>query len=394
MEESTRVKILVVNYEYPPVGGGGGRVAAQVAVELARRGHEVRVQTSRTGDLPSRQMVSGVDIRRVFSFRRKPDTCSVPEMAGYVVSNAWPVWQAARSWRPDVMHVHFAVPTGPVAWLAHRCTGIPYVLTAHLGDVPGGAPEQTDHLFRVVKPFTRMIWRDAAAVTAVSTHVASLAQAAYGLKPRVILNGIAARASSPPEPAADGTLRLLFVGRMSVQKNPVFLAAVLGALRNRPWRAVFLGDGPLRGALQDELARAGVADRCECRGWAGEDQVRAALDCSDVLLMPSLSEGLPVAAIEAAARGLALCGSTIPGLADVLEDGVNGWSCAVGDQAAWVRALEQAMDDRDGLRRRQENSLRLAAKFDLRKIVDAYEETLVTALRPGTTGGDTFHSPR
>lgn len=43
MEESTRVKILVVNYEYPPVGGGGGRVAAQVAVELARRGHEVRV---------------------------------------------------------------------------------------------------------------------------------------------------------------------------------------------------------------------------------------------------------------------------------------------------------------------------------------------------------------
>ena len=101
-----------------------------------------------------------------------------------------------------------------------------------------------------------------------------------------------------------------------------------------------------------------------------------------------------MAAIEAAARGLALCGSTIPGLADVLEDGVNGWSCAVGDQAAWVRALEQALDDGNGLRRRQENSLRLAAKFDLRKIVDAYEETLVTALRPGTTGGDTFHSPR
>ena len=41
------MKILVVNYEYPPIGGGGGRVAAQVAEELAVRGHQVRVQTSR-----------------------------------------------------------------------------------------------------------------------------------------------------------------------------------------------------------------------------------------------------------------------------------------------------------------------------------------------------------
>ena len=377
------MRILVVNYEYPPVGGGGGRVAAQVAVELARRGHEVRVQTSRCGDLPSRQMISGVDVRRVFSFRRKADTCSVPEMAGYVVSNVWPVCRAAQSWRPDVMHVHFAVPTGPVAWLARRLTGVPYVLTAHLGDVPGGAPEQTDRLFRVVKPLTRPIWRDAAAVTAVSTHVASLAESAYDIKPRVILNGIAKHADAPPDPAPDGTLRLLFVGRMSVQKNPVFLARVLAALKGRPWRAVFLGDGPLAGALREELGRAGVGSQCELRGWADEKEVRAALDRSDVLLMPSLSEGLPVAAIEAAAHGLAICGSAIPGLRDVLEDGVNGWSCPLDDQAAWVRAVEQAWDDRDGLRRRQEGSLRLAERFDLQGIVDAYEETLSAAMLQG-----------
>jgi glycosyltransferase involved in cell wall biosynthesis len=376
MEESTRMKILVVNYEYPPVGGGGGRVAAQVAAELARRGHEVRVQTARAGDLPARQVTSGVDVRRVFSFRRKPDTCSVPEMAGYVVTNALPVWQAARTWRPDVMHVHFAVPTGPVAWLAHRLTGVPYVLTAHLGDVPGGAPEQTDHLFRIVKPFTGMIWRDAGAVTAVSTHVAELAEASYGIRPAVILNGVAGRTAEPPAPATDGVLRLLFAGRMSVQKNPVFLAKVLGALRGRPWRAVLLGDGPLRGALEEELRREEVAGQCELRGWADEKEVRAAMDSSDVLLMPSLSEGLPVVAVEAVARGLAICGSAIPGLRDVLEDGVNGWACAVNEETAWVRALEQAMNDRAMLRQRQEESLRIAAKFDFAAVVDAYEQTL------------------
>ena len=382
-QSATRsVKILVVCYEYPPVGGGGGRVAAQVAGELARRGHAVRVQTSRIAGLPAREVSpSGVDVRRTFSFRRAADTCSVPEMGGYVLSNAWPVLRAAQTWRPDVMHVHFAVPTGPVAWFAHMLARVPYVLTAHLGDVPGGAPEQTDHLFRIVKPFTRPVWRSAAAVTAVSSHVAALARAAYGVGPRVILNGVASCAQKTPEPDPAGTLRLLFVGRMSVQKNPVFLAAALASLRGRPWRAVFLGDGPLRPALEEKLRRGGISGQCELRGWADADAVRAAMDSSDVLVMPSLSEGLPVAAVEAASRGLAIAGSAIPGLADVLVDGANGWSLPASDAAAWSRALDSALGDRADLRRRQEESLRVARRFDLSAIVDAYEQTLRDAAR-------------
>jgi colanic acid/amylovoran biosynthesis glycosyltransferase len=207
-----------------------------------------------------------------------------------------------------------------------------------------------------------------------------LVREAYGFEPRVILNGIAARSPVPPDPAPDGTLRLLFVGRMSVQKNPVFLARVLARLKERPWRAVFLGDGPLKGALREELARAGVESRCDLRGWADEKEVRAALDESDLLLMPSLSEGLPVAAIEAVSRGLAICGSAIPGLHDVLEDGVNGWSCPVNDEAAWVRALGEAMENRADLRRKHTESLRIAGKFELQGIVDAYEQTLSAAV--------------
>lgn len=375
------MKILVVNYEYPPVGGGGGRVAAQVAVELARRGHEMMVVTSRAPGLPARQVSKGVDVRRIHSFRRKADTCSVPEMAAYVLCQTWPVWQTVRRWRPEVMHVHFAVPTGPVAWVTHRLTGVPYVLTAHLGDVPGGAPEQTDHLFRLVKPFTRPVWRDAAAVTAVSSHVAALAREAYAADARIILNGVAGRAVAPPESDPSGVLRMLFVGRMSVQKNPVFLGRVLSGLKDRHWRAVFLGDGPLRGALEEELRRGGVAERCEFRGWTDDVGVRAAMASSDLLVMPSLSEGLPVAAVEALSGGLALCGSTIPGLADVLLDGVNGWSCPVNDETAWSNALRAAMDRPDHVRQRQEESLRLAEKFDLGRVVDAYEETLRAAAR-------------
>ena len=95
--------------------------------------------------------------------------------------------------------------------------------------------------------------------------------------------------------------------------------------------------------------------------------------------MPSLSEGLPVAAVEAASRGLAIAGSAIPGLADVLKDGVNGWSLPPSDEVSWSRVIESAIDGRVDLRRRQAESLRVAAGFDLSAIVDAYEQTLMNA---------------
>jgi hypothetical protein len=75
-----------------------------------------------------------------------------------------------------VIHAHFAVPTGALAFPVSRLTGIPYVLTAHLGDVPGGVPEQTAHLFRLVNPLARILWKSAARVTAVSSFVAGLAR--------------------------------------------------------------------------------------------------------------------------------------------------------------------------------------------------------------------------
>ena len=374
------MKILTLCYEYPPVGGGGGRVAAQISGALAARGHEVRVQTSRVGQLPAReQRPEGVEVHRVFSLRRSADTCSVPEMAAYVALNAIPVLRAARAWRPDVMHVHFAVPTGPLAWLAHKATGIPYVLTAHLGDVPGGAPEQTDHLFRIVRPFTVPIWRDAAAITAVSSHVAELASSAYGVQPEIILNGTEQTSTSPPPADPGGLLRLVFVGRMSVQKNPLFIADVLAAMRAANWRMTFVGDGPLRTELEESLRARGLCGKCEFRGWLDSAAVQDCLRQNDILLMPSLSEGLPVAGIEAVSRGLAIAGSNIPGLRDVVADGVNGWSIPLGSAQVWAKTLDLAASDVADLQRRKEASLHMATRFDLVKITDAYERVLTHA---------------
>ena len=369
------VRILVLNYEHPPLGGGGGRLAAKVASGLVRRGHQVRILTAGMPHLPMESVEEGVEVRRLRAFRRREDTCSVPEMAAWVMRAIPAAISEVHRWKPDVIHAHFAVPTGAVAWVVHKVTGVPYVLTAHLGDVPGGVPEQTGNLFRWIKPFTVPIWRDAAATTAVSSFVAGLAGNAYGVSPRIILNGTTLPA--PRELKSAPVPRLLFVGRMSIQKDPLTVVSALALLKDLPWTCVMIGEGPLALDLSKEIIREGLQNRIELRGWVSSEEVAVAMSESEILLIPSLSEGLPMVAVEALANGLAIAGSRIGGLADVLEEGVNGtvFDLAAG-HVGFAQALRLLLADPERLESARRASLGLSRRFDLGFSLDAYDAVL------------------
>jgi len=387
------MRILILNYEHPPIGGGGGRLAAKVGSGLVRRGHQVRVLTAGMKHLPVESMEQGMEVRRLRALRRRQDTCSVPEMAAWVAVAISALLGEIRRWKPDVLHVHFAVPTGAVAWVASKITGVPYVLTAHLGDVPGGVPEQTGNLFRWIQPFTVPIWRGAAATTAVSSFVAGLAQRAYGadgILPRVILNGI--ELPQPPLLEVHHPPRLLMVGRMSLQKNPLLAIRALALLRELPWRCTMIGDGPLLAEVREEAERLGISERVEFKGWATADEVNDSMRQADILLIPSLSEGLPMVAVEALTQGVAIVGSRIGGLADVTREsdesdepgklGESGeqqnarlFDLAEGPQGM-ADALTPLLKDPQSLMRAREASLALAPRFDLNKVLDDYEEVL------------------
>jgi glycosyltransferase involved in cell wall biosynthesis len=372
------MRILVLNYEHPPIGGGGGRLAAKVGAGLVARGHEVRVLTAGMPHLPTESLEEGMEVRRLQAFRRREDTCSVPEMALWVMVAIPAAIAEVQRWKPDVIHAHFAVPTGTVAWVASKFTGVPYVLTAHLGDVPGGVPEQTGDLFRWIQPLTVPIWSGATATTAVSSFVAGLAEKAYGIKPEVILNGIELPRSTSLE--AQQPPRLLMVGRMSVQKNPLTTIRALGLLRDTAWHCSMVGDGPLLSAMKSEAARLGITNRIDFPGWATAEAVSERMRESDILLMPSLSEGLPMVAVEALVHGLAIVGSRIGGLADVAKESGTDANARLFDlpQGAegMADALKSLLLNPDALMNARRASLSMSARFDLNHSLDQYEQIL------------------
>ncbi|MBV9490944.1 MAG: glycosyltransferase family 4 protein [Verrucomicrobia bacterium] len=378
------VRLLVLCYEWPPVGGGGGRAARDVAEALARRGHRVRVQTVRLLRMARREVHADLELYRTWGFRLHPDRCNPAEMAGYLLTSFLPVLRHLKELRPDVIHAHFAVPTGPLAlaasWLGH----VPYVVTAHLGDVPGTIPDQTDRLFRWLNPAIKPVWKRAAAITAVSEFVADLAAKAYARRPDLIPNGIDLRDQPPPPTRAGSPPRLLFVGRLNPQKNLPFLFRVLAELKDLPWTLDVVGNGEDGPNLKRFVEAQRLWSKVRFHGWLQRAEVDALLTASDVLMIPSTVEGLPLALLEGLKFGLAIVASDLPPLRDLVEPGRNGFLVDTGRAEAWTARLREVLADASMLLEMRRHSWRLAKRFDLETITDEYERVYRRVIGTGS----------
>ncbi|MFQ5943721.1 MAG: glycosyltransferase family 4 protein [Anaerolineales bacterium] len=371
-----------MNYEFPPIGGGGGRASAELIRALIDRGHELRLITSRAEKLPPREQHDGFQIIRVATGRRSLYRASFNSMARYVLSGLRPGLSQVREWRPEVIHAHFAVPTGALAYALRRLTGVPYVLTAHLGDVPGGVPEKTTRWFRIVGPMTPAIWRRAAFVAAVSEYTRELAARRYAVPVVVIPNGLTLPPESDPEP--DRPPRLIFAGRFQPQKNLPFLVEALAKVSDLDWSCSLVGDGPEMSVVADRIKAHGLETRVELPGWLSPDGVEALLHESDLLVMPSLSEGLPVVGVQALAYGVAIAASRAGGLTELVDDGSNGCLSDIGDLNQFADSLRWSLTDRDRLREMKRASRVKAADFDIDRVAREYESLFKAASHPAS----------
>ena len=365
------MRILVLIHEFPPIGGGGGAAARDICIGLAQRGHDVKVLTAHFADLPKREMISGVDVMRLASLRREAFRARLPEMAAFVLTSLTAGASLARRFHPEVIHAHFAVPAGAAAWTLSRFTKIPYILTVHLGDVPGGVPEKTGKWFRFIKPFTRPIWRGANRVVAVSQFTRGLALQNYNVPIDVIPNGVDVTSLRPQTLEVHKPPRLVFAGRFVEQKNPLQIIRVLSHLRHLEWTCSLLGDGALLEPVRREIESLGLADRFHLPGWVTPEQVIAEFQRSDILFMPSRSEGLPVVGVQALACGLALVVGRAGGFVDLVNG--NGSLHDPDDTDGLASALSSLLSAPSALHSARQKSLELAQAFDMERVVDSYE---------------------
>ncbi|HEX9838939.1 MAG TPA: glycosyltransferase family 4 protein [Anaerolineales bacterium] len=374
------MRILVLNHEFPPIGGGGGRAAEDICRELSRRGYEIKVLTAHIKGLPREEERDGYQVIRLPSWRTQPYKASFLSMAAYVLAGLWTGHRLIRSFKPDVIHAHFAVPAGALARALSWMTGVPYVLTVHLGDVPGGVPEKTGGWFRWVYPFTRGIWRNANQIVAVSEFTRQLALKKYDVKIQVIPNGVDLGTVASNFIHLNQPPRIVFAGRFMAQKNPLQLVQTLDGLKQLQWQCVMIGDGPLMQDVRRAVAESDLENRFQFTGWIDPQDVLNWFDRSDILFMPSRSEGLPVVGVQALAKGLAIVASQVGGFVDLVDHDKNGYLIHQEDIAKFSTSLLGLLSDSNRLLSFRNASLEKAKCFEINQVVKEYENIFLSVV--------------
>jgi glycosyltransferase involved in cell wall biosynthesis len=386
------MRILLLNYEFPPVGGGAATASAQIARHLARRGVQVVVLTSQFRGLPRREPRDGYLVYRVPAGRRHIDRCSVPEMGAYMLGAAAPALRLARAFRPDLMHVYFGMPTGPVGLLVNQVLGVPYLLSLRGGDVPGFMADELARMHQLTMPLTRRIWHRAGALVANSPRLHELATRVVPDRTvELVPNGVDLELFRPPETASrpeGAPVRLLFVGRLVRQKGLVYLLQSLGRLDPAIRAGVELelvGSGPDEASLRALAAALGIAAQVRFAGWVAREAIVAHYQQADVFVLPSLDEGMPNVVLEAIACGRPVVATDLPGNRELVHAGENGFLVPRADSPALTVALDRVIADATLRRRMGAAGRALAECYGWAGVADRYlalSEAIVAARRP------------
>jgi glycosyltransferase involved in cell wall biosynthesis len=191
---------------------------------------------------------------------------------------------------------------------------------------------------------------------------------------QVVFNGVDLDELDPGEIRLNQPARVIFAGRFVAQKDPLQLVRSLAAVKDLPWTCSLLGDGALRGEVEQEIDRQGLKERFSLPGWVTPQEVIEAFRHSDILFMPSLTEGLPVVGVQATAMGLALVLSQAGGNVDLVEGGVNGFLVDLAHPQGFEEALRALLSNPEKLLAYRQASRRVAEKFDLGGVVQSYDQ--------------------
>jgi glycosyltransferase involved in cell wall biosynthesis len=144
-------------------------------------------------------------------------------------------------------------------------------------------------------------------------------------------------------------LQALFVGRLAGVKGvPILITAIERLAKLQPDLTLRLvGDGPDRPALEAEVAKRGLQDRIVFLGYRSQAEVAEELAQTDVFVLPSFAEGVPVVLMEAMAAQVPVLTTRIAGVPELVEDGVNGRLVPPGDTDAFAQALDEMLSSPD-----------------------------------------------
>ena len=357
-----KLRVLQVGKYYPPTRGG-----IETHLEMLCRGLrdvvDLQVVVADLGRREIDEVVEGVSVRRLGTMVKLAGAPFCPGLR-----------QAMRAARADIVHLHVPHPTALLTWLVSGCRG-KLIVTYHSDII------RQRVLGKLIGPLQDLAYARAASILVASPGLieGSPVLARHRERCKLVPFGLDPEPFGRVDPGAAAAVRhrfpgplVLSVGRLIYYKGFEFLVRALAKLP-RPATLLIIGEGPLRGQLESEIAAAGLTGRVHLLGNVPD--TTPYYQACDLFVLPSVarSEAFGLVQLEAMTCGKAVINTWIEGsgVPFVSRDGESGLTVPPANSDALAAAMAQLLGD-DALRVRlgEGGRCRVAEDFTAQKMID------------------------
>jgi glycosyltransferase involved in cell wall biosynthesis len=366
----TRMRILMLNYEYPPLGGGGSNACKYILNEFAKNDIEVDLVTSSPSNVFETENIGNtINIYKLPVNKKDIHYWTQREIISYSWKAKKFIDKLMKEKEYNVCHAFFGIPCGAIVYFFRR--KFPYVVSLRGSDVPG-FNKRFGLQYVFLTPIIKQVWKQAGAVVANSEGLKELAlKSSPDQEISVIYNGIDISEFRPDfnKANSNGEMRVVCVSRLIERKGIRFLIEAIEKLKDRKVKLILVGEGNQEDELKKLVVDSRVSDRVEFKGYMDHDSIANLYRTSDVFVLPSLNEGMSNALLEAMASGLPVIVTDTGGTSELIDG--NGVVVPMCDSDAIAEAIREFMDNPDthkmGMRSRE-----IAQQMGWGAIGDAY----------------------
>jgi len=362
---------------FHPSLGGVEELTRQLAQELCRRGHAVRIFTERwPRDLPAAETIEGLEVRR---YPMRVPAGSMKSQVSFALTHRrirTAIVDELRRFQPDVLHAQCVSSSTLYALHARQVLGVPLIVT-----LQGELTMDANEIFKrpgIAQTIMRRALTEADHVTACSAKTLRDGLEFIGhqspVPTSVIFNGANIEEIRCAKPVCRAKPFILALGRLVPQKGfDVLLDAIPSSLPDG-WELVLAGDGPLLSEIRERISRDDLRSRVDFLGRADRRKVASLLKGCEFVVVPSrANEGLPVVCAEAMAARKPIVGTAMGGIPEAVLDGETGLLAPADDVESLSAAVKRLCDDEPLRRRMGLAAASRASKFSWPQVTGEYE---------------------
>lgn len=319
------MKILMLNYEFPPLGGGAGRATLNISRELVKLGHEVDIITSGYKKFKKFEKINGANVYKVKTHRKSIHEVGYLAMLEYVIKGWFLYRKLIKQNKYDVIHSFFSIPSGIIPYLGKILYKKDYIVSLRGTDVPGYDKTQFQLVQRLLEPLNIKIWKNAKSVVTLSSGLTALAKKSLEINYKTVYNGIDTQVFKFMNlPKKHKKFGLVTVSRLLKRKGIHHVLEALKELNDDQITLDIYGMGNYESELKTQVINLNLGKQVFFREYVENQKLYKTLNKHDAFILPSLTESFGLVLLEAMACGLPVIASSVGGIPEIVEDGING----------------------------------------------------------------------